>query len=456
MNRNLLAKKIFLSGLVCCFIIGVYIISNYFIIQQKMDATDRIPEDTVMSGYPAKDDILLKNKDKTIKTVSPTHYEDTTVPILTEVEMAKIIRKPHTGPQTVEALMESYHVMYLQNEWHRTVDEEYPPEPWLQWLLDSGYTILSYVEYVQFMDARAKPDDLNTPKLRQIYSERYGIPESDIERLKTVYLDNHLIRLQKKHALQRSTDDIITGGYYIGDKVLPLYLNRDVLYVERRETSTMYRGINLTPEQHFNLTFRGIEPEGIEVIYIDGRGNRLTEKPAPVTREEVRKMMAEGETPPEEWWDPDAPIPDPDDLMEFLPPETTKIPQDPQSQLARETKQAEFEQFMREVRQLEGFADLSDAEIADELEKQLRQQLIPEFPTEESLEDALRETITPKPLTPERLEKAKQILQNHGPKEGLRRLAKDDPELAEYFTRPPQTVLPKRTQPSTDQDSRRE
>ena len=52
---------------------------------------------------------------------------------------------------------------------------------------------------------------------------------------------------------------------------------------------------------------------------------------------------------------------------------------------------------MREVRHLEKFATMSDAEIAVELEKQLRQQLLPDLPTEESIEDALREMITPKP-----------------------------------------------------------
>ena len=121
-----------------------------------------------------------------------------------------------------------------------------------------------------------------------------------------------------------------------------------------------------------------------------------------------------------------------------------------------EAAQTDVEKFMHEVRQLEKFATMSDAEIAAELEKQLRQQLLPELPTEESIEDALREMITPKPLTPERFEKAMNILQSHGPKEGLKRLAKDDPELAQYFLRNPQKVPPKRSQPSNSQDSQKE
>ena len=123
---------------------------------------------------------------------------------------------------------------------------------------------------------------------------------------------------------------------------------------------------------------------------------------------------------------------------------------------AKEASQIEFERFIQEVRQLEKFAIMSDAEITAELEKQLRQQLLPELPTEESIEDALREMITPKPVTPERFEKAMNILQSHGPKEGLKRLAKDDPELAQYFLRNPQKVPPKRSQPSNSQDSQKE
>ena len=118
--------------------------------------------------------------------------------------------------------------------------------------------------------------------------------------------------------------------------------------------------------------------------------------------------------------------------------------------------QAEYKKFMREVRQLEEFATMSDAEIAAELEKQLRQQLFPNLPTDASLEDALRETITRKQETPKRFEKAKQILERHGPKEGLRRLAKDDPELAEYFLRNPKEVPPKRSQPINPKNSKKE
>ena len=456
------SNKLLLGGLIGCLMLSVGV---YLFMRLKADKSvlNRIPREVSIPSTTKTD-----AKDRAIKPVATGYYKGTTVPILTEAEMAKLVQIKHTGPQTVEALMQSYHLMYLQNRIHRVTDKAYPPEPWLQSLLDKGYTILTYVEYVQLMNARAKADILdNDSRIRKREAAFLGIPESDIDRLKAAYLENYLFFLKRKHEAQRATDETIVGGFYIGDKVLPFYQDRDVVYVQRHENDTFVEllGAELNVEQRFNLIFRGIEPEGIEVIYIDKSGNRLAEKPAPVTREAVRKMMAEGEKPPpEDWWNPDTPIPDPDDFEEFLPSENTDTELDSPKWRAREeairqaeeAAQAELEQFIRNVRQLGKFATMSDAEVAAELEKQLRQQLLPALPTEENLEDALREMITPKPLTPERFEKAMQTLERHGPKEGLQRLAKDDPELAEYFRRNPQKVSPKRLQPSNSDDSRKE
>ena len=307
----------------------------------------------------------------------------------------------------------------------------------------------------------------NDPQFREMRSRGLGIPASDIEALKTAHLEKEIDYKQRLHNARRADERI----HFVGlagsnnETELPFYVGRTMTYVQRRSDSdyqVLYMGASLTEKQKFDLQFRGIEPEGIEIIYIDEMGKTLEEKPPPFKREEFRKMMAEGEKPPsKEWGNPNGPLPDSE---EFLPPERTDTELDFRKQRAREeferqaeeAAQIEFEQFIQEVRQLEKFATMSDAEITAELEKQLRQQLLPELPTEESLEDALREMITPKPVTPERFEKAMNILQSHGPKEGLKRLVKDDPELAQYFLRNPQKVPPKRSQPSNSQDSRKE
>ena len=66
-------------------------------------------------------------------------------------------------------------------------------------------------------------------------------------------------------------------------------------------------------------------------------------------------------------------------------------------------------------------ATKGDTEIGGELEKQLT----PELPTTEGVETELSGR-----FSPERLEKAREVLERYGPEEGMRRLREDDPEVA--------------------------
>ena len=181
-----------------------------------------------------------------------TYFEGTTIPKLTEQDLWVAMMTWHKGPQTVEALMDSYHVAYLQSETRRRIDKAYPPEQWLQYLLDKGVTFHNFREYAQYMSARVVTDRLdNNPVLLQQESETFGIPESDVEKLKEIYLANHLLFLKRKHAMERTVDEPITGGIHIGNKVLPFYQNRDVVYVQRHEDkiSAQYLGTILNYEQ---------------------------------------------------------------------------------------------------------------------------------------------------------------------------------------------------------------
>ena len=315
---RLFSNKLFLGWvLIVCLILTFWV---YFIIDSMMPIPAKIPENTAMIGQPPpKNNTAPKAKDNTTESAATIYHKGTTIPKLTEKDLWVAMMLWHKGPQTVEALMESYHVAYLQSKRHRKIDERVPPEQWLQSVLDKGYTILNYGEYVQYMDARTVTDRLDNLEIRQLYSEEYGIPVSEIDRIKKLYLENEFLFLQRKHAVERVTDEPISGGFFIGDKFLPFYRDRAVVYVQRHDSGAQYTGTKLNAEQRFNLIFRAVEPEGIEVIYIDELGNQLSEKPEPVTREEVRKMMAEGEVPPpKEWWDPDSPVPDAEDFEEFL------------------------------------------------------------------------------------------------------------------------------------------
>lgn len=184
-------KKFFLSGL----IIGglIFIIGTFFLIEMKRPPIfdkSKFPEGDVgvINGeeirIPSKNNTATKNKKKTISPdASGTYFEGTTIPKLSDRDKWVAMMKWHSGPQTVEALMESYHVAYMQSKICREINKKIPPEQWLQYVLDNGYNILTYLEYVQFMDTRNATNILENPSERKSYAELYELPETDIERL---------------------------------------------------------------------------------------------------------------------------------------------------------------------------------------------------------------------------------------------------------------------------------
>ena len=216
-------------------------------------------------------------------------------------------------------------------------------------------------------------------------------------------------------------------------------------------------GAMLTKEQMDNLLYKGIEPEDVEIVYIDDEYNILSEKPKvynseewikeksyitefdgiPITPENYEKLLGEPMLDQWEKW------------YKKEHAEETPIPVEPSSidaeaareaaSAAQETAKAEFEKFQQGMRQIEEFATLSDAEIEKSLENQFRQKFLPQHPLEQ-LEH----------FTPERLEKALGTLFQHGFDEGFRRISRDSPALAEqlkqYFgqgQKPPAGKLPK-------------
>jgi hypothetical protein len=219
--------------------------------------------------YPLKQVNSTESEDSSTKPdAAGTYFEGTTIPKLTEQDLWVAMMTWHKGPQTVEALMDSYYVAYMQDESRRRIDKRYPPEQWLQYLLDKGVIFHNFLEYAQYMDARVVTDKFdNNPALVQEESEIFGIPVSDLDRIKKRHLEHHLLFLKRKHAMERTVGEPVTGGIHIGDKVLPFYKNREVVYVQREEnkTSAEFLGSSLNDVQIFNLLFRGIEPEGLRL-----------------------------------------------------------------------------------------------------------------------------------------------------------------------------------------------
>ncbi len=283
-------KKLFIGGLVIgglILILGVFVILDAIITPSfhkykfPIDAVGRIgPNGEVEYYTPPKNDTSTITKEKSTKTDdAEPYFEGTTIPKMTEQDLWVAMMTWHKGPQTVEALMDSYYIAYMQDESRRRIDKRVPPEQWLQYLLDRGVIFHNFLEYAQYMDARVVTDRIdNIPGLLQEESETFGIPVSDIDRIKKRYLEHHLLFLKRKHTMERTVGEPVTGGIHIGDKVLPFYQNRDVVYVQRKDNgpNVQYFGTRLNSMQIFLLNIFGIEPKGVEVIYIDKLGNKLS------------------------------------------------------------------------------------------------------------------------------------------------------------------------------------
>lgn len=347
----------------------------------------------------------------------------------------------YTGPQNPAALMEAFHSTYTKNGTrHLDQDENYPPEPFLQMLLDKGVSILDSSEYKAFMSLRGirKSFEKSGSAFVDMQVKRFGIPASDIDALEAAFIDSEIPRRQQIHELMR-TDHNITGGVSVGNPNnrthLPFYHDRNITYVKRSKSevsfSSVFMGTPLTETQKFNLLFKGIEPEGIDIIYVDELGKRFEEKPPPITREEFLNFMPVDETPPpEDWWNLDAPASD--DFGQNIQKNDTELTRDVHVQQAEAALQVEQEKFQQVLRQFEEFSNMSDAEFKVEIERLLTLQL-PELPSNENIEQEIVEKVAPKQITPERFEKALEIINQYGPEEGLRKIAMDDPELAKYF-----------------------
>ena len=88
----------------------------------------------------------------------------------------------HFGPQTVEALMESFHEEYnfVITSFHgeaylEEVDAKYPPDEWIQMLLDKEVAIADSDFYTRFLSMRESVVNLEN-KPEEWRSGKHGIP----------------------------------------------------------------------------------------------------------------------------------------------------------------------------------------------------------------------------------------------------------------------------------------
>ncbi|RKU16752.1 hypothetical protein C6501_05145 [Candidatus Poribacteria bacterium] len=362
----------------------------------------------------------------------------------------------HSGPQTPEAIMETYDTWY--NRFYPsdvTVEAKYPRAEWIQELLDMGITITTEAHYPRMMDIRyhlVRVED--NPE--EWASGRRGVPPQDnFEDYKRAYIQRKVWESQQVDSAEAADPDVIGGFFFDNapDVFLPGKKNR--LYVHRSFEDGIpgvkMWGEMMTTKQRFDLIYRGEHPEGWEVIYLDKDYNEISEKPPHVTREMVRSW----ELPPEDWVPPEG-ITLPKGFEEDLRARGWKgawtqqldategsSPPD-RATLAREAAEAEraaeteWKDFDRAVQEYERLANMSDAQLETEFQKMLITSL-PGLFSDESIGKTLREK-----FSSTRFENAEKLLQEYGAAEGFRRLAEKDAELARQI----EDMFGKRSAPS--------
>ena len=193
----------------------------------------------------------------------------------------------------------------------------------------------------------------------------------------------------------------------------------------------------LTQEETKKLRNKGIEPEGIEIIYIDDEFNILTEKPKPYNHQEWLAKNSY-DIVPEGLRAPDGTIVSPERYQEItgkeMPDETKQKYSDyigtpsPAEVFARaeaareavrtrEVARAEFERFQNEMQQTEKFQSIAASEMSRELATQ--------FLSKHSLKQG----------TSKQLENALELMFQHGFEEGFRRVRQDSPSIADQLER---------------------
>ncbi len=346
--------------------------------------------------------------------------------------------KRYEGPQTVEGLMEAFDAKYVElYPATSAYDAYYSRAEWLQMLLDKGmhfenrddYTVLLHIRG-WVINAESKPEWWSTGN--------GGItPTDNFETYKNAYIDRQI--WQQQIYKQVTTEDPTAGGVQFfddrPDKYLVMWPN--TLYVNRDGPATRFWGMGkkarLTDEQEAALIEEGIHPEGVNIIYVDNDYNILSEMPPTFDRDAfLRAHMTDAQRAEEleelemfekmlEIVEEKTAFPDGQFRGDGAESWRSEFDVDAVRAAAHKAAKSEFERFQDELRQLEEFATMSDAEIEKALERQFRKQFLPEHPVEQ--------------LTPERLEKALGTLYQHGFEEGFRRIRQDSPALAAQLER---------------------
>ena len=322
----------------------------------------------------------------------------------------------HEGPQTVEAIMETFDAMHSESTPLAEVDMKYPRAAWIQRCLNRGVVFEDYGDYSGFLSMRHEVIDYeNNPdsELNMDMKKYYRLPSNaSLEEYTNAAIDGtrrDLIAMRE--AAQE--DPTVSGGFGTANGFIPM--REGVLYVkvnDKNFDATFY-GDSISDEEEDALLFHGIAPEGLEVIYLGEDDKPLPPDVKP------RFDWANYDVSDEIWGAMEKNMNDED--WEAMGIERDKI-------LEIRDAQKEAQATAKPVEQAQAEALKNVIQNAPEMAAIFEKQLTPELPTSESIETELSEQ-----LSPERFDKAQQLINQYGTEEGLRRFREMDPKAARQF-----------------------
>ena len=352
--------------------------------------------------------------------------------------------KKHNGPQTVEALLESFEKMAADSE----IDAKYPQVEWIQMLLDKGIVIEDFADYSGYLAVRDSLAYLeNNPEMWQTRHVRIPLTE-DWETFKAAYIDKKIWQYQQIK-MAKQADPELSGGMFVGeDHQTFLSFKPGRAYINRIEGGGFFFGESLTEEQKFNILFRGIHPDKYDIVYIDENGIALSEPPTLITQEEIG--MANRNQIEESMPTADLFLQTPQVDNEFVQRNKTHEDVFDEAQKFDEevqnVQQGKEKTFQEKKAFLEFLEKVTRGDI--EIETKLEKLLDPEL-QELPLDDRIETTLL-KRFAPQRFERAIVTLQQYGVKDGLRRIRKTDSKVAAYLERILQPQFPVESQTERD------
>ena len=196
-------------------------------------------------------------------------------------------------PQTPESVLEAFE--NVSNKSMQETDEEYPITEWLQTIINKGVVIEDLDDYDQYMNLRRyliknKREYLVNPEtwLTKMSKMKYTFYYNDWETFEDAYIDMKIWKYQQiKEAKQK--DPKVRTVVFVGPDnrtVLPLYKKSVVINLSHGGFGYSTQNPNLTPEDVFDIVYKGKHMWGWQVVYLDDMNNILSEKPPLMSRED--------------------------------------------------------------------------------------------------------------------------------------------------------------------------